>query len=553
MVASVYGRHIVMTCLFGLLCLGPGNARAEDVVVKRFNAGTGFNSVGITAGEEGEDKEEDAPQALYAGDDGKVFVLDQVNGRILHFDPANPTAPPQTLQLPPGLQPTDLVVKGDDIYVWDGTAHALKALGAADAPVRGLTETRSSEPLDDGTQSAFAQMGSQPLPEDDISTRSLANPKTPDFSRQVVSTRGRGDLTVDIAQTDKGAGAELIIRQKGTTATIAKLDVRVRDRLGSVAFLEMDREGRSFVLLENIPNAVGEQAAAFVARYGPKGAIEGLYELPLASTTTVSRRFVTISPDGDVYFLRTQKTGVDIIGLGFRATPNAKILTTSAVQQPNYAALAIAQTKGMSMAVGPLTRDKIVQIAYGFEGVQWKLSEANYGSDPDQQCNGFADRIRRPMYLIGRKDEIVRSVPYCWGCQGSLAQFVARVEKGALAGNVCTKNNVRFDVVGVDCSSFVSATWGLSSHFATSAIPSITKELASAWDLLPGDALDKPGSHVVLFLGFTPDRKAMVMEASPGGCRGNVCRNIYPLSSLLARGFVPLRYRGLLEDTTASK
>jgi len=84
----------------------------------------------------GEDKEEDAPQALYAGDDGKVFVLDQVNGRILHFDPANPTAPPQTLQLPPGLQPTDLVVKGDDIYVWDGTAHALKALGAADAPVR---------------------------------------------------------------------------------------------------------------------------------------------------------------------------------------------------------------------------------------------------------------------------------------------------------------------------------------------------------------------------------------------------------------------------------
>jgi hypothetical protein len=205
------------------------------------------------------------------------------------------------------------------------------------------------------------------------------------------------------------------------------------------------------------------------------------------------------------------------------------------------------------MAVGPLTRDKIVQIAYGFEGVQWKLGESNYGADPDQQCNGFADRIRRPMYLIGRKDEIVRSVPYCWGCQGSLAQFVARVEKGMLAGNVCTKNNVRFDVAGVDCSSFVSATWGLSSHFATSAIPSITKKLDDPWDLLPGDALDKPGSHVVLFLGFTPDRKAMVMEASPGGCRGNVCRNIYPLSSLLARGFLPLRYRALIEDKAASQ
>jgi hypothetical protein len=43
--------------------------------------------------------------------------------------------------------------------------------------------------------------------------------------------------------------------------------------------------------------------------------------------------------------------------------------------------------------------------------------------------------------------------------------------------------------------------------------------------LLPGDALNKPGFHVMLFLRFTPDKK---VEA-----------NIYPLASLLARGYDP--------------
>ena len=52
----------------------------------------------------------------------------------------------------------------------------------------------------------------------------------------------------------------------------------------------------------------------------------------------------------------------------------------------------------------------------------------------------------------------------------------------------------------------------------------------------------------MLFLRFTADRKAEVMESSPGACNGRVCRNIYPLASLLARGFVPMRYRALAND-----
>jgi hypothetical protein len=145
----------------------------------------------------------------------------------------------------------------------------------------------------------------------------------------------------------------------------------------------------------------------------------------------------------------------------------------------------------------------------------------------------------------------VRGVPYCWGCHGSLANFRQRIESGTLAGNVCTRNAPRPDVAGVDCSAFVSAAWGLSVHYTTAAIPAIAAAVANPWDLRPGDALNKPGSHVMLFLRFTPDRKAEVMESSTGGCNGRVCRNVYPLASLLSRGYVPVRFRAFADDQTA--
>jgi hypothetical protein len=41
-----------------------------------------------------------------------------------------------------------------------------------------------------------------------------------------------------------------------------------------------------------------------------------------------------------------------------------------------------------------------------------------------------------------------------------------------------------------------------------------------------------------------------VMESSPGACNGRVCRNVYPLAALLARGFQPVRFRALANDTS---
>ncbi|MHC2321839.1 hypothetical protein ACVIHC_008885 [Bradyrhizobium diazoefficiens] len=456
--------------------------------------------------------------------------------------------------MPKDVQPTDLVVHNDDIMVWDGGVRTLKAApGQSTRGIGGdviqLEEVSSRSADDQVAVSAFAQMGSQaPGSAADLlnqNTRAAIVKTTRQPDRQYVASRSKGSVIADIVPDKGNASVRVEIQTMVTNETIGQLSLRVRNQLGTVEFLEIDNGDRFYVLAEDVPPS-GKNASTFVARYAANGRLEGIYELPLENTP-LTRRFVTVSGDGDVYFLRTKPDGIEVVGVGFRPLTNASIIDV----RPSRTAAAPAPQSGVkfdaSAAVRPSNRQQAIETAFAFEGIQWKLTQSNYGSDPDSQCSGFS-RIRRPWYLQGKVNQEVRGVPYCWGCHGSLANFRQRIDSGALAGNVCTRNAPRPDVAGVDCSAFVSAAWGLSVHYTTAAIPAIAASVANPWDLRPGDALNKPGSHVMLFLRFTPDRKAEVMESSTGGCNGRVCRNVYPLASLLSRGYVPVRFRAFADD-----
>lgn len=529
-------------------------AHADDTVVRSFTGGSAASMVGIVPASE--DVELAGPQALSADGQGNLFLLDQINGRIIQFDPKQPNSDPDVLKMPKDVQPTDLVVHEDDVMVWDGGVRTLKA--APGQSTRGLggdviqLEEVSSRGADDQVAvSAFAQMGSQaPGSAADLldqNTRAAIIRTTRQPDRQYVASRSKGSVIADIIPDKGNASVRVEIQTMVTNETIGQLGLRVRNQLGTVEFLEIDNSDRFYVLAEDVPPS-GKNASTFVARYAANGRLEGIYELPLENTP-LTRRFVTVSGSGDVYFLRTKPDGIEVIGVGFRPLTNASIIDV----RPSRTTTAPAPQSGVkfdaSAAVRPSNRQQAIETAFAFEGIQWKLTQANYGNDPDSQCSGFS-RVRRPWYLQGKVNQEVRGVPYCWGCHGSLANFRQRIESGTLAGNVCTRNAPRPDVAGVDCSAFVSAAWGLSVHYTTAAIPAIAAPVANPWDLRPGDALNKPGSHVMLFLRFTPDRKAEVMESSTGGCNGRVCRNVYPLASLLARGYVPVRFRAFADDQT---
>jgi len=551
-----FPKWLLRTVVVGWAASFAGAATAADTVVRQFSAGSTGTTVGIAAA--GEDVELTGPQALTSDAQGNLFVLDQINGRILRFNPKQPAGDPGILKMPADVQPNDLVVRKSDILVWDGSIRTLKA---ADAPsTRGiddgtiqLEEVVTRDVDDQFAVSAFAQMGSQPPGSAadllDRNTRAAVTKKTRQPDRQYVASRGKGSVIADVIPGKGDSSVRIEVQTMESNETIGQLSLRVPNKLGTVEFLEIDNSDRFYVLGENVPES-GQQAGTFVARYAPNGKLEGIYELPLENTP-LTRRFVTISGDGDVYFLRTKDDGVEVVGVGFRALRNASVidlrLPRTAAKGKNPPGGKLDGKFDAVAAVRPSNRQQTIETAFAFEGVQWKLTPANYGPDPDTACTGF-DRIRRPWYLQGKVNQEVRGVPYCWGCHGSLANFRQRIEAGTMAGNVCTRNAPRADVAGVDCSAFVSAAWGLSVHYTTAAIPAIAKAVENPWDLKPGDALNKPGSHVMLFLRFTPDRKAEVMESSTGGCNGRVCRNVYPLASLLERGYVPVRFRALAED-----
>src|SRR6516164_9278651 len=144
----------------------PGAASADDTIVRRFGGGNSPNAVGIS--DASEDVELIGPQALTTDSEGNLFLLDQLNQRIVRFNPKQPTEDPSIFEMPATVQPNDLVVRRDEILVWDQGIRTLKPSGDQTS-TRGIggsvvkLEEVSSRGTDDlFATSAFAQMGSQP-------------------------------------------------------------------------------------------------------------------------------------------------------------------------------------------------------------------------------------------------------------------------------------------------------------------------------------------------------------------------------------------------------
>jgi len=139
----------------------------------------------------------------------------------------------------------------------------------------------------------------------------------------------------------------------------------------------------------------------------------------------------------------------------------------------------------------------------------------------------------------------VTGIPYCWGGIDGPEAFDRKLADGLAAGA-----HSRFGVLkcaaGIDCSGFVMLSWGLSSSghaYSTSNLREIAgKPKYNVFaDMKPGDVLNKPGSHVVLFTGYNPDGTISVCEASSSQARV-VCRKA---TWSRFKGYISLQYKGI--------
>jgi hypothetical protein len=151
--------------------------------------------------------------------------------------------------------------------------------------------------------------------------------------------------------------------------------------------------------------------------------------------------------------------------------------------------------------------------------------------------------------------EANHGVPYKWGGFDDLGSFTAGIAFGLAGGDVSSPAKRRADnsavsaqAVGVDCSGFVSRCLKLPSVHDTTQLPTVCRPLASAEDLQPGDLLNIPHRHVVLFAGWArADHSWIYLYETGGEPDWKPALKQSPLASLLALGYQPLRYRGMAQ------
>lgn len=197
----------------------------------------------------------------------------------------------------------------------------------------------------------------------------------------------------------------------------------------------------------------------------------------------------------------------------------------------------------------PITRSEILQRADAIYRHNWQLQPENY-QKPGQPSQCRPDRDRkwlRPGNLNGRQGQLIQSIPYKWGGYfRRLSTFNRHLQNGKLAGDICTCRSASlnwclvYNATGLDCSGFVSSVWNIDYH-TTASMHKVSAGIR--WhDLKPGDALNKPRSHIMLFLRFLNKTKTRlkVIESSKS-CNG-VCESVYTVSELKGRGFQPIRF-----------
>ena len=209
---------------------------------------------------------------------------------------------------------------------------------------------------------------------------------------------------------------------------------------------------------------------------------------------------------------------------------------------------------------GPeVTREDVLATAKAYASHPWRATPANvyHGLDkagvwidtPDADFWGVGGWYTDGHTNIG--------VPYCWGGASTLTEFDRGILQGRPAGYHFRGPRVAHAdsamPLGVDCSGLVSRCWQLRTHQSTYNVGNVCEQLSSYDDLLPGDAVNKPYAHVILFVDWVDGThdKMRVFEAGDAKRNGNpknyerVHEDLYDRNWLQQHGFVALRYKGI--------
>jgi hypothetical protein len=201
-----------------------------------------------------------------------------------------------------------------------------------------------------------------------------------------------------------------------------------------------------------------------------------------------------------------------------------------------------------------VTRAEALKIAESFIEHRWQASAKNvkHGKDSagvDVQTPDRNGGKCSPPNQCWVPDAENTGVAYKWGGNDSPESFSAGVRAGKSAGDIYTLakrkgggTTVSGEAVGIDCSGFICRCWKLTTRHSTESLPAICDKLSSPAELKPGDIMNLPGAHVLLFAKWTNSEKthALFYEASP---YSKTVASEQNMNDMTSAGFKPLRYR----------
>ncbi len=161
----------------------------------------------------------------------------------------------------------------------------------------------------------------------------------------------------------------------------------------------------------------------------------------------------------------------------------------------------------LAIPAAAIDRAEVMDRARAFAGHPWHCSASNLQAS----C------------LTGYQSEYVEGdhmgLPYDWGGFVMLHRFDLDIDEGEGAGSPAG-GEVAACTTGLDCSGYVSACWDTGQKYGTWTIGDISSVIDLS-ELQPGDALNEPGYHIVIYGDTLSDGTLLYYEAMPPNVRRN--------------------------------
>ena len=242
----------------------------------------------------------------------------------------------------------------------------------------------------------------------------------------------------------------------------------------------------------------------------------------------------------------------------------AGVLSGCATLQ-NKPASGPALLPGDPLAPSQVTPTEALAIAEIYSRHSWRPFARNilHGRDPagiqvDTPDIGYRPESGRNGWWVPGETNV--GIPYKWGGFDDPASFDLAISAGRAAGDVSTPSKRLADnaavsarATGVDCSGFVSRCLKLPAVHDSARLPSLCDPLPGPGQLRPGDLLNIPRKHVILFAGWARADHSWIYFYETGGIPDwKPALKEAPLAALIDLGYQPLRYRGMAREAVPS-